>query len=301
MISVNVDAYGLEARGSALADYLELLAISGHQLSRANFVAFIEDADWNINAHENIAIPGQHDDDLEEPDERVYNLIYERRAILGDRYPFALDAADRITYQPLDGQDFYVPLLALTAAHAYNIATPYDPKRVFEETVASILSARGWLGLNFGASRRGAANFAAALAAAGPHLRLPATADAAPHNKKAQDEGVDSIHHIPWCIERTGRWLILGQVTCARSNDWKNKLMEPMDGIWGPMLGDILAPWVFLAVPHHAEPSHRRWLIQGTRRLLLDRLSLALQKSAIPAAEEQAIRDAVIAFGVEAP
>lgn len=301
MITVNVDAYGLHARGSALADYLELLALHGHRLSRADFIDFLTDADWNINAHENIAAPGQQEDDLDEPDVRVYNLIYERRDILGDLYPFTVDPADRLTYQPrAEGPDFYLPLLTLTLAHAYHVAAPHDPKQVFEETVAAILTSRGWLGVNFGARRREAQSFAAALAAVGPELKLQASADAAPYNKKAQDEGVDAIHHIPWCVSRPGRWLILGQVTCAVSNDWQNKLNEPLDGIWGPMLGDVLSPWVFLAVPHHAEPNHRRYLIQGTRRLLLDRLSLAPHKSETTA-EEQAVHDAVLAAGVEAP
>jgi hypothetical protein len=300
VISLNVDAYGLHARGSALADYVELLAIHGHQFSRADFVEFVADADWHINPHENITAPGQQEDKLDEADERVYNLIYERRDILGNLYPFAIDASDRLTYAPGVAPDLYGALLGLTLAHAYHVAAPHDPKQVFEETVASILSQRGWIGVNFGALRRGAANFPAALAAAGPQLRLPANADAAPHNKKAQDEGVDSIHHVEWCTTRTGRWLILGQVTCAVSNDWQNKIMEPLDGIWGPMLGDILAPWIFLAVPHHAEPNHRRLLIQGTKRLLLDRLSLTPHKNGVTA-EEQAVRDAVMAEGVETP
>lgn len=300
MISVKVDAYGLHARGSALADYLELLAIHGHQLSRADFAEFVTDADWQIHPHENITAPGQQDDDLDEPDERIYNLIYERRDILGPLYPFSIDATDRLTYQPPADPDRYAAVLCLTLAHAYSVAAPHDPKRVFEDTVATILTERGWHGLNFGAARRGATNFAAAVANAGPTLRVQASADAAPYNKKAQDEGVDTIHHIPWCVSRPGRWLILGQVTCAVSNAWQGKIMEPLDGIWGPMLGYLLSPWVFLAIPHHAEPNHRRQIIQGTRRLLLDRLSLTPHKAGVTA-EEQALLDAVLGEGVEAP
>lgn len=300
MIAPNVDAYGTHARGSALADYLELLALHGHNISRAGFVDFVIDANWRLNAAENFVVPDEPDDDEAEPDERVYNLIYTRRAVLGTDYPFTLDDSDRLAYTPQVEPDVYSALLSLTIAHAYGVATPHDPKHVFEEAVTTVLTGRGWLGVNLGALRRGSANFAEALADAGEILQIPATADAAPHNKKAQDEGVDSVHHIPWCVTRQGRWVVLGQSTCAVSNDWYTKLMDPKPGIWSPMLGEILLPWVFLAVPHHAEPSHRRYLIQASQRLLLDRLSLVVQKQAL-SAEEQAIHVAVLADGVEQP
>ena len=299
MIVVNLDAYGRYASASALADFLELLALHGHSVKRAQLTDMITDNNWRIRSDENFAIPDQ-EQDFDQPEERVYGLVHERAEILRNRYPFLVDAADRLLYQAGQLGQPYLSLLALTIAHAYGIVGPAQPQHVFEQTVCDVLTSRGWMGVNFGGLRRDAANFEAAVLACGPPLGLNANADAAPHNTRAQDEGVDTILHIPWCVARPGRWTIVGQATCAMSHEWKTKIEDPSPHTWAPILGEILEPWVFLAAPHHAEPRHRHYLLDRSRRLLLDRLSLVPHKPAV-SADEQGLLDAVIAENVEVP
>ena len=123
---------------------------------------------------------------------------------------------------------------------------------------------------------------------------------AAPHMAAAQDEGIDTIVHVPWCGSRPGRWIFIGQVTCAMSNVWKTKILEPSPSQWMRFLGDPVHPIGFLAIPHHAEPRHRLSVMDKANRVLLDRLSLVQHKQGV-SADERAILDATLAFGVEQP
>ena len=56
------------------------------------------------------------------------------------------------------------------------------------------------------------------------------------------------------------------------------------------MLGEIILPLVFLAIPHHAEPNHRTYLMQGSQRLLLDRLSLTRHKQRVSQMRRHQVR-----------
>jgi hypothetical protein len=103
---------------------------------------------------------------------------------------------------------------------------------------------------------------------------------------------------LDWGDQRAGRWTFVGQVTCARSDDWEKKAGEAKRGRWRLILGDDLEPTPFLAVPHHVEDIVMKKLVVDVKSLVLDRLRLApyLQPIAGP---EREVADAILAANVE--
>jgi hypothetical protein len=296
-ITPNIDWYGTYATASALADYLEVAAIAGVQLTRAAIADLIDDNEWSRR------VGREHftgDDDSEEKArdiaERIYNVIGERGDLLGIQYPFTLDRSGRLTF--FAGYDHpYVALLAISVAHAARLDVEDDPTQVFEDTVSDVLRSRGWLAANFGRATRDA-GFVGGLGNIAGELSLQPDAEGAPRSQSAQDEKVDTIAHFPWCRRRLGRWLTIGQVTCAVSNEWRSKLLAPSAKSWMARLGEVVEPTVFLAVPHHIESGYRTYLLNDSNRYILDRLSLLSFKSGISASEKSLI-DAVMHTEVE--
>jgi hypothetical protein len=301
VITPSIDRYGKYAQASAIADYLELVAlVHGGSPTRAAVADMIVDNNWKVKSAENFFVPDLEDEDEEVGDavERIFNILAERRLVLGGAYPFHQDVAGRLTPANLAAETPYVAVLAITLAHAYQVTTHQAPEEVFEQTVTDVVTGRGWLGVNFRLLRRANANFAAALEASGPALGLQTDAGGAAYNVNAFDEGIDTVLHIPWCRTRRGRWTVIGQMTCAMSNEWKGKMKEPSPWTWAGLLGEKIWPFVFCAVPHHAEPRHRLYLIESTRTILLDRLSLIAHK-AVVSPDEANIIGAVVGGGVE--
>jgi hypothetical protein len=185
-------------------------------------------------------------------------------------------------------------LLAITAAHAYEIATPYAPTTVFESYVAAAVIGRNLDTLNFAEVRRGHASFDAALLAEGPSIGLRPTPEVAARKRRAVDEKGDVIAHMNWHDIRSDSWTWVGQATCAKSDEWEHKIIETSGPHWQDYLGVVVPPAVFLAVPHHAEPEALRYVTSGSGRVLLDRLRLASARSDV-AEHEAAIYGAVSA------
>src|SRR5690606_25835384 len=184
--------------------------------------------------------------------------LNERVSGLAHKYPFVLD--ERIL-KLRPGFDLrrspYLAVLAIATAHAYRFEAPAVPHQLFEATVANVLSARGLLCVNFGAVRRDSANFEEALEKACMNLCLFANPNGAPRMARAQDENVDVVCHLPWGDMRSGVWVMLGQVTCAKSEQWERKIKEPSASLWSGFVRARPFPTVFLAVPHHVESN---WL-----------------------------------------
>ena len=128
-----------------------------------------------------------------------YNLIYERRSTLAEAYLFELDGADRLTYAPPGGPGCLLrSSLADDCARFWRTGLPRIRSVVFEGSVAGMpFDDRGWSEFR-GRKARGH-GFQCCGECAGVALRVNASADAAPHNKKAQDEELTPIHHVPWC------------------------------------------------------------------------------------------------------
>ena len=99
MIEPDIDAYGSLARGAALADYLELLAINGERCTRAQLDDIIQDKYWTRKRRQMIVEPDDLNDDGEFDNEETelagygneaFDCLDERSDILGDSYPFVL-------------------------------------------------------------------------------------------------------------------------------------------------------------------------------------------------------------------
>lgn len=296
-ITPNIDWYGTYATASALADYLEIAATAGVQLTRAAVVDLIEDNEWSRRVgREHFTGDDESEEKARDIADRVFNVIGERSDLLGAQYPYVTDSSGRLTFVGASDHP-YLAFLAISIAHAAKLDVADDPKQIFEDTVTDVFRARGWLASNFGRAAR-SGGFAGALTALGNELSLQPDPDAAPRSQSAQDEKADTLAHYPWCRNRLGRWLSIGQVTCAVSNEWRSKLLEPSPKSWKARLGEVVEPTVFLAVPHHIESRHRTYLLNDCNRYILDRLSLLSFKTSVSGAEQSLI-DAVVQAEIE--
>jgi hypothetical protein len=316
VIEPRQDAYGAEADTTHLADYLELLALAHHPLKRADLADFLGDLGWPVRSRElyHQAVPGPDaepsQDELDggpgvspaaEAADRVFQLILDRSALLGDLYPFEFQEPQVVRHRrPDQRHDAYLCLLAITVAHHYSVNTPTSPERVFESVVAQAMTARGLATVDMGAAGRGTGDFRDAVRAAATALALVPAPDAAPSRRHANEEGVDTVSHLTWGDTRGGHWIFIGQATCGQSGTWQTKIQQPLPGQWGPMLTSLVPPIAYLAVPHHVETQQMLHLSTGTRRLVLDRLRLCRHLGAVTA-DQRDVLDAVVGEGAYHP
>lgn len=317
MIEPRKDAYGAEADTTHLADYLELLALAGRPLKRANLSDFLADTGWPVRSRElyHAAGPGTagaepSEDELEsgpgvspadEAAGRVFDLLADREAVLGDGYPFVNDGLRLTTADPLeDRHRLYLALLAITVAHHYDVSVPTAPEDAFEAVVADAMAARGLLTVDMGLAGRTTSDFRDAVRAAGEAIGVLPSPGAAPSKRHANEEGVDTVSHLSWGDTRPGHWLFIGQATCAKSGEWPRKMAEPKPGQWGRLLGSVIRPMAYLAVPHHVEPPQMLHLSTGDGRLVLDRLRLCRHLPSL-GSDQRGILDAVLSEPVYHP
>ncbi len=317
MIEPRKDAYGAEADTTHLADYLELLALAGLPLRRANLSDFLADNNWPVRSRElyHAAGPGTpgaepSEDELEsgpgvspadEAAGRVFDLLVTREAMLGDRYPFVSDDVQLTVVHPLeDVHRLYLALLAITVAHHYRITSPSAPEDAFEAVVASAMTARGLHTVDMGLAGRTTTDFREAVRTAGETIGVLPAPGAAPSKRWANEEGVDTVSHLSWGDTRPGHWLFIGQATCAKSGEWSKKMSEPKPGQWGPLLGSVIRPLAYLAVPHHMENHQMLHLSTADGRLVLDRIRLCRHLPSVDS-DQQGILDAVLSEPVYHP
>jgi hypothetical protein len=307
MITANPDVYGKHARASAIADYLELLALRDVRLSRADVADFLHDNNWSIPAEENyvggIFTQAEDDEGSKEVATRIVRLLNERADVLGDRYPFDMDTAGRLKFQTENSaSDSYLLLLAITTAHAHGVSTQADPTELFPEVVKRAYNNRGWSASNLGSNASRRMSFEDALSAMGMDLQLPVNPTGTILSKSAKDAGVDCVSHYPWCGTRLGRWIAVTQVTCANSDEWRKKLFDAQPHPWQSLLGEVVMPKIVLAIPHHAEPRHRVFLFSQANgeRFLLDRLSFVPHLPLLDK-HERDVLDRVLSTEVESP
>jgi hypothetical protein len=294
-IEPTVDIYGRYARASALADYLEVLALNGLVTKRALLSDYINDSDWNM---EELVVdyPQSDSDDLsqEETDDaadRVFALLEERSSLLGDAYPFAFRGSSvRLKARRDAERDPYTALLATTVLHSYQIPTTPPPTHVFEETVTEVMRGRIDPTVCFSRIRAERASFSTALVAAGAQLDLAVAPGSAPTKRYAVDEKADTLSHLSWGDRRPGNWTYIGQVTCAKSERWDEKLCEPSASSWGDLLNVMPSPLCFLAVPHHVEWGYLHKLVNDRQRIVIDRLRLAKFKGVVSPDETSLVR-----------
>lgn len=287
MIEPNLDAYGTDSRPVALADHMELLAMSGRPGRLASLGNMIEDNSWDRKRGQQFTVG---DADPEEPDdlvEQTRSALLERADVLDDLYPFEVTAWG-VRAKPGFPLTTYHLLLAITCLHAHAVTSTSDPRQAFERVVTNYMSQLGLLSADFGALTRESPDLLSALDRLRPSLELTGASGSPVHRKSAMDAGVDVVSHLWHGDTRPGRWLFVGQATCGKSNTWLTKAGEPKIEAWRLWLGEILPPQAFLAVPHHVEELHLSSLVQDGRVVVLDRLRLArLDRGLLP--EESAL------------
>jgi hypothetical protein len=316
VITPRKDAYGPEADRSNLADYLELLALNGKILRRAELADFLKDDTWDVRSRElyhsgGDIEPTEDDEDggvEPSPSELaaadIFGILSLRADTLGDRYPFIVSDTHLTLRDALsDAQRAYLALLAVTVAHHHGVALGNDgllAERVFEECVAQAMADRGLLTVDSGQAGREGGGFAELVRKVADAVRLVSAPEGAIFRTRAKEEGVDTVSHLCWGDQRAGHWVFIGQATCARSNEWEAKIEEPRPEQWSDLLTCVVPPIAYLAVPHHVEDAQLDALSRNHGRLVLDRLRLARHLG--PLSENQiAVVDAVRAEDVYHP
>lgn len=312
-IEPNLHWYGTYARRSAIADYLELLALKGNGLSAADLADLIRDnPGWThdlgarIDELEPLPEPryadlGQEIDASLEAAADVIAVLSERVEVAGASYPFRIGPTSALTYTGHDPTiEPYVRLLALTVGHATRTKTTSPPHQVFEVVLLHALSATGGLSVGLGEiGRQQAGGFKDTLTQACSAVGLEAYPDRAQAKVFANDEGVDVLTNLFDVDPRVGGLQLIGQATCAKSDDWDKKIQEPSPDQWRQWLGGLRSPVAYLAVPHHVEAGTRSWLMQKRDRDVFDRLRLAPLLPSGHVAGEEAILEAVLGQAVD--
>lgn len=302
MISPAFDTYGKFARGSLLADYCELLALKGVGPTSAQLAGYIEENEWDLN--QLILRSGQQRQDVEpigaeDAADAIFEFLASRKQVLGAGYPFEFVHGHLTATTGIDRpRNTYLALLAIATVHAYAVQCAVDPKVVFERTVVDAIASRGLRAAPLGQLRRAGGTFEAAVQEACASLGLSSNVEAVARRRHAHDAGVDAIIHVSWGDARAGAFVWIGQATCARSDEWEKKILEPRPPFWAKALSARVPPIAFLAVPHHVEADLMDQLLEGTERPVMDRLRI-LQVKQATSADEQTLIQAMLATDVE--
>jgi hypothetical protein len=295
LIDPRIDVYGKDGRTGALADLLEFRTIKGNGMSAADLADLITEMGWTDKPKRQIIVEGDDENDAADPlADQTFSLLDERREILGARYPFEL-VFGRI--QLKEGFDLnaspYFALLAITIAHAWRVPCgAVTPEAVMEAVVAEALGQR-LAAVGLGTGDRMGTSFVDNLREGAAAIGLAASPDPTPRRVRAKDAGVDTLAGYIWPDGRPGHWLLIGQVTCGRTDIWGTKLTEPKPAIWKGYLQEPIAPQRFLAVPHHVDARFFNFLHSQEEGLVVDRLRLVLALDAISSAVSPVV-DAVL-------
>lgn len=282
-IEPKIDQYGNLSRASFFADYIEILTLKGRRSTRKLLKDLIEDNFAGKRAI--LTSPGESEDEdwsAGEYADEAWNCLFQRLEILGNGYPFEV-TENRLRLRPdaVLRDSPYVGLLAVSLAHSFSASTDLRVETVFEEVVADAMAAVGLSVGRVGAlSRQSPAGFGPTLQRLGAVMGIPTYPDVIMRRSSANDARVDVVGHLDWKDKRKGRWLYIGQVTCAQSDEWHRKITEPIPDEWMNFLGDIVPPVAFLAVPYHVEDQTIAYM-SHIRRSVVDRLQLARNLEAV--------------------
>lgn len=306
-ISASIDAYGKIIRSSCMADYLELRALAGDPCRFADLSDQVKDR-WP-RRKETIQLPGTDiypyeddefsdgtsDDDygtLHEVVEGAITCIGEREAVLEDDYPFYIRSSRLLLKDGSDvGLSKYVSLLAITSIHAYDLQADLHVDQIFEDILARCLGVVGLTAFNVGSIfRESKQNFERTINRLAELTGIDMDPNSAPRHKNANDDGVDFFGFLDWRDRRSGRWIMIGQATCGSSDTWTQKINEPRPETWSSMTHEDVAPQAFLAVPHHVDHRHHRYLCGRNSRAVVDRLRIVKFMDDLPTDNPTLIR-----------
>ena len=309
-VAIDCEIYGSTTRAEALADWLELAAIAGRRVTSAQLAGMIFDNGW---AHLAPTQYSKHGGPYTEPGDEdqlgmaaaltdaVRSVLTMRETVLGERWPFKLEPSWQVKLR--EGVDLYCPytaMLAITVAHAWGVETGCRPELVLEDSARRALISLGLGAVGFGTGSNAVGTFEERVAEAADVIGLESDAGGVTRARSARDEGADTFAIILGLdtARRAGQWVFVGQVTTAKSSEWKRKFAEPVMAHWKDRLLQPLTPQRFLVVPHHANSEQLYHLVNDDTGVVIDRIRLALALEDV-STEERQIIDAVVEVGVE--
>lgn len=296
LIDPKIDVYGKNGRTAALADLLEFRAIKGVSTSVADLADLIYEMGWTTKPTRLILIDVADDEDAAEPlAEQTFTLLETRREVLGERYPFEFKFGKLALKGTYDLRtSAYMALLAVSIAHAWDVPCKDAPEVVLEAIVAEALGQR-LDSVELGTGDRAGRSFVDNLQAAANSVGLTASPDPLPREVYVKDAGVDTLVGHIWHDQRPGQWIMVGQVTCGRTDIWESKLLQPRCTHWRGYLQEPLTPQKFLAVPHHVDERFFYFLHSLDQGLVIDRLRLVLALDSGPSSASEVVSAVLLA------
>ncbi len=295
MIDFDIEWYGSQARRSALCDYLELLALKGTQVSEETIADFVNDSDITHLLRETIVFrtdsnapntgEGNEDIDLTVAVDAAHDVVrdalnelHERHEVLAGCYPYEVsDESDAVLMRKQDASDWspYDSLLLLTIAHANKLEVPgVSLTELFERIVEVTLDSHGFTTARL---QNGGRDYRSRVERAAKQVHLTVSVAQSSHRRHAVDGGTDLLSNLWPDDRRLGGTQLIGQATCAKSDQWEKKMTEPKPSLWKEMLGSGPSPLRYLAIPHHVGNSYRRHLLRQEDDVdVMDRLRLVL-------------------------
>ena len=274
------DSYGDVVWDSRLADELELEALS-QVVTRGS----LEDRVADRSFDDGMTAAGEQDEEPSSPKlipssesaaRQVWSVLQERQKRLGALYRFIVT---NTTLRRLKGKgELYLSFLAVAWAHAVSFRQSPPVEVLFEDMVAAAVAAKGLRTAVFRRANTHQGTFPERLVDVGNQLGLRANPSAAAYRTQAKDAGVDVIARLDWEDARPGQWWLLGQATCARSESWSKKMLEPKPQKWSSWFDEELKPQRFLALPHHVTRRALQDVLEEGEGFVLDRLRLVLAK-----------------------
>ncbi|MGM0578378.1 MAG: hypothetical protein ACQEXJ_21820 [Myxococcota bacterium] len=307
IIEPDVEAYGSDARASALADVLEVQALTGYSMNKYQLVDYCADANWGRRWADKFSDVGEisapTSPTATEMAEHAIDCVRSRAELLGPKYPFEIlrtGALDRRTdcSDPLA----YDLMLAIALAHSYpGVEIGVAPTEFVETVFVRGLCEAGLSAVGLAERRRaGGADYLSVVRSACEEIGLDGDASRAPRRTGAHDGGVDILAHLPLGLRRRSAVAIVAQVTCANSERWGDKFSETRSSMWQAILGNEVSPIPVLALPYHVDHKQLHYLEQGSKGIVLDRLAIAaLLNSLTP--DEKRVAERLWQISVEAP
>ena len=274
---------------------MELLALQGSIVSEEVVADFVRDSHITNLLRETVVsandpFPLQSDENgeyldlrssIDSANEVVHDAIaelHERHDVLGDSYPYCIsNESDAVLRRKDDNSDWssYDSLLLLTVAHANQLPVPgVALTELFEQIVEATLESHGLVTARL---QNGGTNYESRVRRAAQQVRLTVNVAQSSHRRHAVDGGTDLLSNLWPDDHRHGGTQLIGQATCAKSDQWEKKMTEPKPSHWRRMLGSGPSPLRYLAVPHHVGNSYRRYLLEREDDVdVMDRLRLVL-------------------------
>ncbi|MEU1972857.1 hypothetical protein ABZ477_14470 [Microbacterium sp. NPDC019599] len=301
-IKLRADPYGKFARASALADFLESIAAHRGSALRTDLELSLKRGGWyrvqrglfttdpdidlaNIESLEN----EDGTEDLDDPDwpDWAMSVLKQRSDVLGPSYPFVVRDDGVDVAADWEHSD-YGRLLVLTMAHAYGAVLRVDPRTIFERLIVSAFTSMGLTAVGMGTATTRGRDFASQLQEAATAVGLTAAQVPYPSRTFAKDAGVDAIGVFGWGDRRPGQLVLIAQATLTSSARWEYKITEPKPHHWVGYLQETLHPIGMLAVPHHIEDEHLRFLL-SPYATVIDRLRLVGRLGGATEGEDDAL------------